>query len=101
MKKVKSKSKSQRVKYGFVMNFPNSPFTIRTLMDQGVRPKYITAYVRVKNALKKGILTVAGSNTRDSARRGAHEMVYKLVESANTPVADSIEISAPVETVLA
>jgi hypothetical protein len=53
-------TKSKRVTYNFKLEFPTQ-FTMRELRQKkSHKVSYITLYMRVKNALKKGTLEVVG-----------------------------------------
>jgi hypothetical protein len=84
-------SKSNRIQYGFTLNFPAKPFTVQSLSGRGAHPSYITAYVRVKNALKAGTLEVVGSKPAPKHRRGRRELLYRRsnakVSQTSAPVA--------------
>lgn len=75
----------KRIKYGFKLDFPAKPFTIKRLTSVGAHPKYITAYMRVKKALANGEIEVVGEVTPKTARRGARELLYQRA-NAKTPV---------------
>lgn len=81
---------TKRVSYGFKLNFP-AEFTMRTLRaSKSHKVKYITLYMRVKQALKAGVIVVAGEKTPDKARRGRKELVFRRSDaktSFTTPVA--------------
>lgn len=67
---------NKRVPYGFTLNFPET-FTMRQLRNlKGRKIKYITLYMRVKNALKAGEIVVAGKQEPKAARRGRKELIY-------------------------
>lgn len=69
---------SKRVAYGFKLDFPSTEFTLRDLRKQkSHKVKYITLYMRVKNALKKGDLVVTGEKTPTNSRRGRKELMYR------------------------
>jgi hypothetical protein len=71
-----SNTKTERVPYGFKLNFPKK-FTMRELRRlRNNKVSYITLYMRVKNAIKSGELTVAGLKTPTHARRGRKELVF-------------------------
>ena len=78
-----------RIKYGFKLEFPTKPFTLKALLSKGAHPQYITAYMRVKAALKNGTLVVAGEKTPSRVRRGRKELVFRRAD-AKTPL-----VSAP------
>lgn len=69
-------SASKRIKYGFTLNFPSKPFTVKSLTATGNHPKYITAYKRVQTALADGTITVVGEKTPAKARRGRKELIF-------------------------
>jgi len=69
-------TKAKRVTYGFKLDFP-AKFTMRELRKlKSHKVKYITLYMRVKNALKDGTIMVAGEKTPDHVRRGRKELVF-------------------------
>lgn len=79
-------TKTARVPYGFKLNFP-AEFTMRELRKvKAHKVKYITLYMRVKNALKNGSLVVAGEKTPTHARRGRRELVYRRADAKTTLV---------------
>ena len=79
-------NKSNRIKYGFELNFPET-FTLRDLRKaKSHKVKYITIYSRVKKALDSGELVIDGLREPAKARRGRKEIVYKRVTQAD-PVA--------------
>ena len=82
-----------RIAYGFTLNFPAKPFTIKSLCAHGAHPQYITAYMRVKAALKAGTIVAAGSKTPEAVRRGRKELVFKR---ANAKVATVSAVAATV-----
>jgi hypothetical protein len=83
---------SKRIKYGFTLNFPNKPFTVKSLTSTGNHPKYITAYMRVKKALAAGTITVVGAKTPVKARRGAREVLYTRVDAKTAvPLTSAVE----------
>jgi|694.fasta_scaffold93970_3 hypothetical protein len=74
-------TKSKRVTYNFKLEFPTQ-FTMRELRQKkSHKVSYITLYMRVKNALKKGTLEVVGSKEQAKARRGRKELVYRRADS--------------------
>lgn len=77
---------SKRIKYGFTLNFPSKPFTVKSLTSTGNYPKYITAYKRVTKALADGIITIVGEKTPAKARRGAREVLYARADAKTTLV---------------
>lgn len=83
---------NKRIKYGFKLEFPAKPFTIKRLTSVGAHPKYITAYMRVKKALANGEIEVVGEVTPKVARRGARELLYKRVNAKKTVL--SVDTSA-------
>jgi hypothetical protein len=70
-----------RINYGFKLTFPNTPFTMKSLLSKGAHPQYITAYMRVKAALASGVLVVAGEKTPDRVRRGRKELVFRRADA--------------------
>lgn len=84
----------KRIKYGFKLDFPTKPFTVKKLTSVGAHPKYITAYMRVKKALANGEIEVAGEVKPKIARRGARELLYQRVNAKQTVVATNAD--APV-----
>lgn len=87
--------KKKRIKYGFKLEFPSKPFTVATLRSTGAHPSYITAYSRVRKALKSGLIEIVGEKTPKSKRRGRRETIYSRV-NAKTAV---ISTEQPVEAV--
>lgn len=90
-----SETKKKRIKYGFKLEFPSKPFTVATLRSTGAHPSYITAYSRVRKALKSGLIEIVGEKTPKSKRRGRRETIYSRV-NAKTAV---ISTEQPVEAV--
>jgi hypothetical protein len=72
----KTSKSSKRIAYGFTLNFPAKPFTVKSLCATGAHPQYITAYMRVKNALKAGTIAVAGIKEPAKSRKGRKELLY-------------------------
>jgi hypothetical protein len=73
---------SKRAPYGFKLDFPTNDFTMRDLRKQkSHKVKYITLYMRVKNALKDGTLIVAGEKAPSKVRRGRKELVFRRVDA--------------------
>lgn len=71
-----SNTKTERVTYGFKLNFPET-FTMRDLRKlKSHKVSYITLYMRVKNAIKSGELAVSGLKAPAHARRGRKELVF-------------------------
>lgn len=66
----KSKSKSNRVNYGFYLNFPKNPFTQRDLnrFKAYAHIKPITLYKRIAGAIEAGVLVVVGNKPREGER---------------------------------
>ena len=95
--KSNTKSPSGRIKYGFELNFPNEPFTIRNLArNKKGKVKYITLYSRVKNALAEGLLVIAGEKTPQHKTRGRRQLIFQRVD-AKTPVVNvTASVDAPV-----
>lgn len=88
---------SKRIKYGFTLNFPRKPFTLKSLTSTGNHPKYITAYMRVKKALADGTITIVGEKTPAKARRGAREVLYARADAKTTLV--SVSLTSAVDAV--
>jgi hypothetical protein len=83
---------SKRIKYGFTLNFPSKPFTVKSLTSTGNHPKYITAYMRVRKALAAGTITVVGAKTPAKARRGALEVLYTRADAKTAvPLTTTVE----------
>jgi len=73
---------SKRAPYGFKLDFPATDFTMRDLRKQkSHKVKYITLYMRVKNALKDGTLVVAGEKAPGKVRRGRKELVFRRADA--------------------
>lgn len=94
----KTNKTNKRIKYGFKMEFPSKPFTIKKLTSVGAHPKYITAYMRVKKALENGEITVVGEKTPDVAKRGRRELIYQI---SNVKATVSNVETAPAELITA
>ena len=90
-------TESKRIKYGFTLNFPSKPFTLKSLTSTGNHPKYITAYTRVKKALADGTITIVGEKTPAKARRGAREVLYARADAKTTLV--SVSLTSAVDAV--
>jgi len=87
---------SKRIKYGFTLNFPSKPFTLKSLTPTGNRTAYITAYNRVKKAMSDGTITVVGSKTPAKARRGARELIFTWADAKiAVPLTSAVEAVAP------
>ena len=82
-----------RIKYGFKLEFPEKPFTVKLLTSRGARPNYITAYKRVQKALSDNLIEVVGELTPKTKRRGAREKIYARV-NATTPVVSLAPVAA-------
>lgn len=69
---------TKRVKYGFALDFPATPFTLSDLRraKRGT-VQYITLYKRVKAALIAGTVIVVGKRKPAHARKGRQEKVYQ------------------------
>lgn len=79
--------KTKRAAYGFNLDFPSAPFTIRGLHRQKRGTiKYITLYMRVKSALKAGVLTVCGKADPKKVRKGRKELVFARTDALTTSV---------------
>ena len=88
-------TESKRIKYGFTLNFPSKPFTVKSLTSTGNHPKYITAYMRVKKALAAGTITVVGAKTPVKARRGARELIFTRADAKiAVPLTSAVEAVA-------
>jgi hypothetical protein len=79
-------SKSNRIKYGFTLEFPAKPFTVQSLRAHGAHPSYITAYVRVKNAIKAGTIEVVGNlvpkaKKKGFNQRGRRKLLFQRVDA--------------------
>ena len=99
---VAPKAKSDRVEYGFELNFPNKPFTVKQLANiKHNTVKEITLYVRIQKALKTGVLEIAGKRVPTEARKGRQEILYRRTNvgaavTSATPVAEVAAETAPV-----
>jgi hypothetical protein len=88
-------TESKRIKYGFTLNFPSKPFTLKSLTSTGNHPKYITAYMRVKKALADGTITIVGEKTPAKARRGARELIFTRADAKiAVPLTSAVEAVA-------
>ncbi len=75
-----TKSK-KRATYGFELNFPET-FTMRQLRNlKGRKVKYITLYMRVKNALKEGVIVKVGTQEPSKVRKGRKEIVFARADA--------------------
>ncbi len=89
-------TKSTRVTYGFKLDFPQKDFTLRDLRNmKGRKVKYITIYMRVKNALKNGEIAVVGKKAPKHTRKGRQELVYSRV-NAKTAIVTATPVDAEV-----
>jgi hypothetical protein len=78
---------SKRVPYGFKLDFPQTEFTLRDLRKQkSHKVKYITIYMRVKNALKNGSIVEVGEKAPAKARRGRKELVFRRADAKQTAI---------------
>ena len=80
----------KRINYGFKLDFPQNPFTLRQFRRQRHDVSYITAYKRIEKALREGILTtVEGAKVSPAkSKRGRPQKVYSLAHQeavANQP----------------
>ena len=76
MNATNTASNTKRATYGFKLDFPKT-FTMRQLRNlKGRKIKYITLYMRVKNALKNGEIVIAGKAEPKTTRKGRKELVY-------------------------
>lgn len=91
--KTATATPTKRIKYGFKLEFPAKPFTIKRLTSVGAHPKYITAYMRVKKALANGEIEVVGEVTPKVARRGARELLYQRSDAKTAVV--SVPVASP------
>jgi hypothetical protein len=89
-----AKTNAARVSYGFNLTFP-AKFTMSKLIaDQAynakranrVAPQYITLYMRVKKALKDGVIVVAGKQKPKASRKGRQELIYVRANAKTTSV---------------
>ncbi len=97
MNKTNATAKTnKRIKYGFKMEFPAKPFTIKQLTSVGAHPKYITAYMRVKKALANGEIEVVGEVTPKTATRGARKLLYQRTNAKTTVVSTASGLPAGV-----
>ena len=87
-------TKSDRVEYGFELNFPNTPFTMHQLENRKRGVKYITLYMRVKKALEKGVLKEVGTKEPSVSRKGRKEIIYSRVDASATTAAVDAAIAA-------
>ena len=86
---------SKRIKYGFTLNFPSKPFTIKSLTSTGNHPAYITAYKRLRKALADGTITIVGAKTPVKARRGAREVLYTRADAKTAvPLTSAVDAVA-------
>jgi hypothetical protein len=77
----------KRASYGFNLDFPATPFTIRGLHRQKRGTiKYITLYMRVKKALKDGVIAVSGKADPKKVRKGRKELMFTRVDAKTTSV---------------
>lgn len=86
---MNTENQTSRIKYGFTLNFPAKPFTIKNLMATGHHPQYITAYMRIKKALANGEIVVAGEKAPKNKRRGRREVIYNRVNATTSVVSAS------------
>jgi hypothetical protein len=95
---VTSNKSSKRVSYGFKLDFPTTDFTLRDLRKaKSHKVKYITLYMRVKNALKKGDLVEVGEKAPAKARRGRKELIFRRADAKQTAITVKTGAVAPVE----
>lgn len=98
MSTVTSNKQSKRVTYNFKLEFPQTDFTLRDLRKQKRSTvKYITLYMRVKNALKKGDLVEVGEKAPAKARRGRKELVFRRADAKQTAISVKTETQTPVQ----
>ena len=96
---IAPKTKS-RIAYGFKLDFPDT-FTIRSLRRKRHDMSYITAYMRVKKALKDGVITVAGKQAPKTVRKGRQELIYARVNAKAVVAVVKTNAKATVATALA
>ena len=98
----KSATKSGRIKYGFTLNVPSKPFTLKQLSASRFgKIKYITLYSRVQSALEEGTLVAVGEHTPHKKVRGRRQMIYQRADAKSTvvsatPTVAPAEVPAPV-----
>lgn len=99
VKSVKS-TKKKRAAYGFELNFPET-FTMRQLRGlKSHKVKYITLYMRVKNALKDGTIVKTGLQDPKHVRKGRKEIVYSRVDAKTVSAsAAAAAVTVPTEVV--
>jgi len=81
MDTTNTKTNTKRIKYGFKLEFPDKPFTVKLLTTRGARPQYQTAYKRVQKALEAKLIEEVGEVTPKTKRRGAREKIYSRVNA--------------------
>jgi hypothetical protein len=86
---------SKRIKYGFTLNFPSKPFTLKSLTSTGNHPAYITAYKRLRKAMSDGTITIVGAKTPKNKRRGARELIYSRINAESSILSTQLA-TAPV-----
>jgi hypothetical protein len=86
---------AKRIEYGFKLEFPNKPFTVKLLTTKGAKPSYITAYKRVQKALAENIIEVVGEAIPKMKRRGAREKIYARI-NAKTAIVNLSPVVAEV-----
>lgn len=79
-----------RIKYNFTLNFPAQPFTLRQLCGRGNRPKYITAYMRVRKARRAGVITVVGEK---ASTHGRSQLVFCRTDAKHTVVSTAVPVA--------
>ena len=85
-----------RIEYGFKLDFPNKPFTVKILTTKGAKPSYITAYKRVQKALAENVIEVVGEFVPKVKRRGAREKIYARVVAKTPLINVEPMVAAPV-----
>lgn len=85
---------NKRIKYGFKLDWPAKPFTIRSLTTRGAHPQYITAYMRIKNGLKTGEIVKAGEKTPTETRRGRKELVFVRADAKQSVLTAAVLATA-------
>ena len=79
----------KRLPHNFVMEFPNQPFTVHMLMNEGMRPSYETAYNRIRKALASKIIYKVGKSAPETSKRGAHRILYARLNAVTPAVTES------------
>jgi len=95
-----AKAKSNRVQYGFELNFPVKPFTVRQLVaNKKGLIKYITLYMRVQKALTAGVLEEVGKRVPSVKRKGRQEIIYQRANvGAAVTTSEPVAVEVVAET---